>query len=72
MSIHKRRKSLKRRPSTRRLLLKPHLYKDEMYVDICSPDIQKVGEMEFPRQNLELQVELGELTVKRGQMVGKN
>lgn len=64
VSIHKRQRSMKRRPSNRRLLLKPHLYKDETYVDLCSPDIQKVGVMEFPRQNLELQEELGELSYK--------
>ena len=54
----KQRRTLKHRPSSH-LLLKPHLLKGDAYIDLCSPDIKKSGELDFPRQNLELVVELG-------------
>lgn len=59
---------MKRRPSNRPPL-KPYLYKDEMYVDIYSPGRVKVGEMEFPRENLELQEEIGGLYLDTWKLV---
>ncbi|XP_064382129.1 fibroblast growth factor receptor 4-like isoform X1 [Halichondria panicea] len=54
----RRRRTLRHRPSNH-LLLKPQLVKDNAYVNLCSPDIVKTGELDFPRQKLELQCELG-------------
>lgn len=57
----KQRRTLKHRPSSH-LLLKPHLLKGDAYIHLCSPDISKGGELVFPRQNLELVVELGKVS----------
>ncbi len=54
----RRRRTLRHRPSNH-LLLKPQLVKDDAYINLCSPDIVKTGELDFPRQKLELQCELG-------------
>ncbi len=54
----RQRRTLRHRPSNH-LLIKPHLTKDDAYIDLCSPGIMKTEELEFSRQRLELQVELG-------------
>lgn len=52
------KQTLQHRPSNH-FLLKPTLSQDDSYINLCSPDIKKAEELEFPRQNLELLVELG-------------
>lgn len=61
----RRRRTLRHRPSNH-LLLKPQLVKDNAYVNLCSPDIVKTGELDFPRQKLELQCELGTYVIHFG------
>ena len=61
----RRRRTLRHRPSNH-LLLKPQLVKDDAYINLCSPDIVKTGELDFPRQKLELQCELGTYVIHFG------
>jgi len=57
----KKLQMLKRRPSNH-LLLKPQFAKGETYynINLCPSDINKTrGDLEFPREKLELEFELG-------------
>ncbi len=54
----RQRRTLRHRPS-KHLLLKTHITKDDAYIDLCSPDVMKTGGLDFSRQKLELQMELG-------------
>lgn len=54
----RQRRTLQHRPS-KHLLLKSHFTKEDTYIDLCSLGAMKAGELEFPRQRLELQMTIG-------------